>query len=173
MNGVFDARHVRRLAESALPAALTHAPTRELLTRVGMPRHWAAGVTSFELDFGDEGPVRAPEDPEGLLCLGSFELAYGDEARVLVDAETGRVLVSRNEEEPFALARDTETFVRLLEAVRRYMGACWDPYPCEDGIGDFHEEIAALEPAALEPGPAQELWEHVFASITELSVDGY
>ncbi|MGO4457058.1 SUKH-4 family immunity protein [Streptomyces sp. M-16] len=173
VNGVFDARHVRRLAESALPAALTHAPTRELLTRVGMPRHWAAGVTSFELDFGDEGPVRAPEDPEGLLCLGSFELAYGDEARVLVDAETGRVLVSRNEEEPFALARDTETFVRLLEAVRRYMGACWDPYPCEDGIGDFHEEIAALEPAALEPGPAQELWEHVFASITELSVDGY
>ncbi|MET8748949.1 SUKH-4 family immunity protein [Streptomyces sp. NPDC004667] len=173
VDGVFGAGHVQRLAESALPAALLHAPTRELLTRVGMPRHWAAGVTSFALDFGDEGPVRAPEDPEGLLCLGSFELAYGDEGRVLVDGETGGVLVSRNEEEPFALARDTETFVRLLEAVLRYMGACWDPYPCEDGTGAFLDEIAVLEPAALEPGPAQELWEHVFAAITELSVYGY
>ncbi|MEU8773761.1 SUKH-4 family immunity protein [Streptomyces sp. NPDC048606] len=171
---VFGARHVRRTADSALPQALTHAPTRELLTRVGLPVHWGAGVTSFALAYDDAGPREDASYGAGLLHLGDFDLGYADTGRVLLRPDTGELVMSRQEGPTFRLARDAETFVRLLESVRRHMGSCWDPYPGEDGHGHFLREVTALEPTSVAPeGPARELWEHVFASITEIGVDGY
>ncbi|MFG2617588.1 SUKH-4 family immunity protein [Streptomyces sp. NPDC048507] len=174
LEAVFGAPWVVRAAPSRLPAALTHAPSRAFLTGTGLPRHWAAGVASFALGYGEEGPGPAAGDPDGLLYLGVFDLGYADRGRVLLDGRTGTVLVSRNGAAPVRLTADAETFVRLLEAVRRFMGACWDPYPAEDGAAEFRREAAALDPAVLDTAqPAGELWEHLFASVTELGVDGY
>lgn len=189
VEAVFGADCTVRVPDALLPAALTHRPTRELITTVGLPRHWAAGVTSFALAWTEEGPQEPqpgdarPEDPEpdvdfgGLLHLGTFELGYADEGQVLLHPQTGAVSLVREGEGPFPFARDTETFVRLLEAVRRFMGACWDPYPGESGHGSFRCEVAELEPDVLESEDPEEpgavVWEHVFASITELSVYGY
>ncbi|GAA3111159.1 hypothetical protein GCM10017687_24690 [Streptomyces echinatus] len=67
-------------------------------------------------------------DENGLLHLGTFELAYGDIGRVLVHPETGAVSMVRNGEGPFPSPGTPETFVRLLETVYRFMSACWSPY---------------------------------------------
>ncbi|MFB7053963.1 SUKH-4 family immunity protein [Streptomyces vinaceus] len=179
VQAVFGADGTVRVPEAHLPAELTHRPTRELLSTVGLPRHWAAGVTSFELAWTAEGP--GEEDPGagfgGLLHLGTFELGHADEGYVLLHPGTGAVSLVREDEGPFPFARDAETFVRLLEAVRRFMGACWDPYPEENGHGCFLYEVGRLEPDVLESDDPEEpgaaVWEHVFASITELSVYGY
>ncbi|MFE2144478.1 SUKH-4 family immunity protein [Streptomyces sp. NPDC059456] len=183
LEAVFGADWTVRVPPALLPAELTHGPTRELIGAVGLPRHWAAGVTSFRLAWTEQGPPRAPECGEtepgvgGLLHLGTFEMGHADEGEVFVHPRTGAVSMVREGEGPFPLARDTETFVRLLEAVRRFMGACWDPYPAEDGHGEFRCEVAELEPGVLESDDPEEpgaaVWEHVFASITELSVYGY
>ncbi|MEV0412834.1 SUKH-4 family immunity protein [Streptomyces sp. NPDC050448] len=177
VDAVFGADRMVRVPDAQLPAALTHRPTRDLVTTVGLPRQWAAGVTSFRLAWTEAGPGDAEPGPDGLLHLGTFELGYADEGRVLLHPETGAVSLIRDGEGPFPFARDTETFVRLLEAVRRFMGACWDPYPGEYGRGSFLAEVADLEPDVLESGdpaePGAEVWEHLFASITELSVYGY
>ncbi|MFF4849293.1 SUKH-4 family immunity protein [Streptomyces sp. NPDC001194] len=183
VEAVFGADRTVRVPDALLPSELTHLPTRELISTVGLPRHWAAGVTSFELAWTEEGPQEGPGEPEsgagfgGLLHLGTFELGYADEGRVVLHPETGAVSLVREGEGPFPFARDTETFVRLLEAVRRFMGACWDPYPEEDGHGSFLAEVGELEPGVLESGDPEEpgaaVWEHIFASITELSVYGY
>ncbi|MEV6579694.1 SUKH-4 family immunity protein [Streptomyces sp. NPDC051582] len=179
VEAVFGADRTVRVPRARLPAELTHPPTRELLSTVGLPRHWAAGVTSFALAWSEGGPARAEPGAGsgGLLHLGTFELGYADEGRVLLHPETGAVSLARNGEEPFPFARDTETFVRLLEAVRRFMGACWDPYPQESGHSSFLREVGGLEPGVLGSGDPEEpgaaVWEHVFASITELSVYGY
>jgi hypothetical protein len=54
------------------------------------------------------------------------------------------------------------------------MGACWDPYPGEEGVKDFLRAMEAVDAGALAEGaPGAEVWEHLFASITELGVDGY
>ncbi|MFJ3201162.1 SUKH-4 family immunity protein [Streptomyces sp. NPDC086989] len=178
LEAVFGADGTVRVPEALLPAELTHGPTRELIGTVGLPRHWAAGATSFRLAWTEDGP-RAPRSADaepdfgGLLHLGTF----ADEGEVLVHPETGAVSLVHEGEGPFPFARDTETFVRLLEAVRRFMGACWDPYPGEDGRGSFRSEVARLEPGVLESDGAQEpraaVWEHIFASVTELSVYGF
>ncbi|MEV7727919.1 SUKH-4 family immunity protein [Streptomyces sp. NPDC087917] len=178
LDAVFGAARVLRVPPELLPATLTHRPTRELLSAVGLPRLWAAGVASFEAAGDGSGPpVHSGGGAAGVagsLHLGTFDLGYADTGLVLLRPDTGALLMVRNGGEPFPLARDTETFVRLLEAVRRHMGSCWDPYPAEDGVGHFHDEVEALEPAALGPdGPTEELWGHVFASITELGVWGY
>lgn len=89
--------------------------------------------------------------------------------RVLVRPDTGEVLAHLGEGAPLPLARDIETFLRLLEAVRRYMGACWDPYPAEDGIGDFLREVEILSPGS----PEHEVWEQIFSAVTVLGVYGY
>ncbi|MFE2531658.1 hypothetical protein [Streptomyces sp. NPDC059371] len=69
-----------------------------------------------------------------------------------------------------SFARDSETFVRLLEAVYRFRGACWNSYPGEYGHRDFLREVTALEPLSVGQGaPAREVWEHLFAAILELS----
>ncbi|MER5731877.1 SUKH-4 family immunity protein [Streptomyces sp. NPDC002138] len=178
VDAVFGADLMIRVPEQRLPAGLAHPPTRALLTEVGLPQHWAAGVTAFTLAFDREGPQ--PPDDAGLVHLGTFELAYRDQGKVFLHGETGAVSLTRGDpgggavSAPFPFARDAETFLRLLEAVRRYMGACWDPYPAEDGSGAFLAEVSALEPDVLEAaGPGAEVWEHVFASIVELGVEGY
>ncbi|MFG3345825.1 hypothetical protein ACGF1Z_12290 [Streptomyces sp. NPDC048018] len=76
---------------------------------------------------------------------------------------------------PFPLARDTETFVRrLLEAVYRFTGACWDGHPGEDGRCDFLREVAALELLTVdEECPAQDVWGHLFAAVVELGPWGF
>lgn len=182
VEAVFGADWTVRVPEARLPASLTHRPTRELISTVGLPRHWGAGATSFELAWTEEGPGAAESADQGpgfggLLHIGTLEMGYGDEGVVLVHPETGAVSLIREGEGPFPFARDTETFVRLLEAVRRFMGACWNPYPGENGCGSFLAEAAELEPGVLESDDPEEpgaaAWEHVFASITELSVYGY
>ncbi|MFD7027005.1 SUKH-4 family immunity protein [Streptomyces sp. NPDC059917] len=171
---------VIRLPEQRLPAALTHRPTRDLLTAVGLPRRWAGGVSGFELAFGEQESWTGEVDEAGLLHLGTFEFGYADEGRVLLHPETGAVSLTRGDPDddappaPFPFARDTETFLCLLEAVYRFMGACWDPYPVEDGHADFLAEVSAREADALdEASPGGDAWGHLFASITELGVDGY
>ncbi|MEU4172652.1 SUKH-4 family immunity protein [Streptomyces sp. NPDC026665] len=171
---VFDADGTVLLTQDQLPAALTHAPTRELAVTAGLPTWFAAGVATFTLAWRD-GKARGQElDENGLLHLGTFELAYGDTGRVLVAPDTGAVSMVREDDGPFPFARDTETFVRLLEAVYRYMGACWDAYPGEDAKADFLREAAALEPLSVKRDePAHDVWEHLFAAILELSPWGY
>ncbi|MFE1560591.1 SUKH-4 family immunity protein [Streptomyces sp. NPDC058734] len=171
----FGADWVLRLAPERQPAALLHSPTRELIAVAGLPRWWAAGVASFSLAWTEEGAHQVePGEQHGLLPLGTFDLRYADTGLVSVHPETGAVWMVRNGGEPFPFARDVETFVRLLEAVYRFMGACWSPYPGEDGKRDFVREAAALDPLAVDPAtPGGDVWEHLFAAIVELSVWGY
>ncbi|KJY34395.1 hypothetical protein VR44_12040 [Streptomyces katrae] len=172
LEAAFDADGMVVLTADQLPAALGHAPTRELAVTAGLPTWFAAGVATFTLAWGRE-EAQEP-DANGLLHLGTLDLAYGDTGRVLVHPETGAVSLVRNGEEPFPLARDTETFVRVLEAQYRFMGACWNGHPGEDGEGDFLREVAALEPLTVdEDAPAADVWGHLFAAITELSPWGF
>ncbi|MFJ3876009.1 SUKH-4 family immunity protein [Streptomyces sp. NPDC090077] len=165
---------VVRLEPGRQPAALVHSPTRELLAAAGLPRWWAAGVAAFRLAWTAEGAQQVLPDENGLLPLGTFDLRYADTGLVSVHPETGAVWMVRNGEGPFLFARDVETFVRLLEAVYRFMGACWSPYPGEDGKRDFLREAAALEPLSVDPStPGGDVWEHLFAAIVDLSVWGY
>ncbi|MFJ5546157.1 SUKH-4 family immunity protein [Streptomyces sp. NPDC093225] len=170
----FDADGTVLLTQDQLPAALVHEPTRELAVTAGLPTWFAAGVASFGLAWADGKAHGLEPDGNGLLHLGTFDLRHGDTGLVLVHPGTGAVSMVRNGTGPFPFARDTETFVRLLEAVYRYMGACWDPYPGEDGRGDFLREVAALEPLAVdEESPAGDVWGHLFAAILELSPWGF
>ncbi|MGW6817771.1 SUKH-4 family immunity protein [Streptomyces sp. NPDC055005] len=170
LDAVFDGDTMVRVAPDRLPAALTHAPTRELLVGVGLPRHWAAGVTAFALGYDEAGPEADREGQgAGPVHLGAFEQGFASSVRVLVRPDTGEVLACLGEGAPLPLARDVETFLRLLEAVRRYMGACWDPYPGEDGIGDFLREVELLSPGS----PEHEVWGQVFSAVTVLGVYGY
>ncbi|MFF4537206.1 SUKH-4 family immunity protein [Streptomyces aureus] len=174
MREAFGADGTALLTEEQLPAALTHGPTRELAVTAGLPTWFAAGVASFTLAWRDGQARELEPDEHGLLHLGTFDLAYADTGHVLVHPGTGAVSMIRNGQGPFPFARDAETFVRLLEAVYRFMGACWDSYPGEDGRGDFLAEAAALEPLCVEKEePAQNVWEHLFAAIVELSPWGF
>ncbi|MFB6614991.1 SUKH-4 family immunity protein [Streptomyces sp. NPDC056367] len=174
MEEAFDADGMVLLTQEQLPAALRHEPTRELAVTAGLPTWFAAGVASFTLAWAGGKAYGLEPDENGLLHLGTFDLAYGDEGLVLVHPETGAVSMIRDGEGPFPIARDTETFVRLLEAVYRFMSACWDSYPGEDGKRDFLREVAALEPLALDgESPAGDMWEHLFAAIVELSPWGF
>ncbi len=124
--------------------------------------------------WGDGKAQGLGPDENGLLPLGTFELAYADTGRVCVHPETGAVSMVRNGQGPFPFARDTETFVRLLEAVYRFMGACWNPHQRENGKQDFLSEAAALEPLSVSRGtPAEDVWGHLFAAIVELSPWGF
>ncbi|MFF0473242.1 SUKH-4 family immunity protein [Streptomyces sp. NPDC004284] len=176
LDGVFGPSGVLRVPAAGRPAVLTHAPTRTLLAEAGLPRHWAAGVTSFALAEEPLGP-----GPEGLLRVGEFDLGYCDPGEVLVHPGTGAVGMRQPDgshgpggDAVFPLVRDLESFVRFLEGVRRHMGACWDPYPGEEGVEDFLRAMEAVDAEALaEDAPGAEVWGHLFASITELGVDGY
>ncbi|MEU6864465.1 SUKH-4 family immunity protein [Streptomyces sp. NPDC046876] len=173
LDAVFGADWVIRVPAERQPEALTHRPTRELIATAGLPAWWAAGVASFKAAWTESGPQDPQPDADGLLQLGTFEWGY-DGGPVLVHPQTGAVSMVRDGDGPFPLARDTETFVRLLEAVYRFMGACWDPWPGEPGHGAFLREVAELEPLSVDTDePGGEAWEHLFAGITELSVWGY
>jgi hypothetical protein len=162
------------LTQDQLPVALTHARTRELAVTAGLPTWFAAGVATFTLAWNDGKAHGVEPDENGLLHLGTFELGYADTGRVLVHPGTGAVSMVRNGQGPFPFARDTETFVRLLEAVYRFMGACWNPYPGECAERDFLSEVAALEPLSVnKETPAEDVWGHLFAAIVELSPWGY
>ncbi len=170
----FGADQVVRVPRERQPEVLVHEPTRELIATAGLPPWWAAGVAGFTLAWTEAGRRDAEPDADGLLHLGTFDMGYADSGRVLVHPETGAVSMVRRGEGPFPFARDTETFVRLLEAVYRFMGACWNPYPGEDGKGDFLRKAAELDPGSVDLGtPGGQAWEHLFASITELSDWGY
>ncbi|MEU8495634.1 SUKH-4 family immunity protein [Streptomyces lavendulae] len=174
LEAAFGSGGVLRLPPAHQPPTLTHAPTRELIAGAGLPGYWAAGVASFTLGWTAEGARQEEPGENGLLRLGAFDLGYADRGRVFVHPDTGAVWMVRNAEGPFPFARDTETFVRLLEAVCRYMGACWSPYPGEDGTGDFLREAAALDPVTADTDtPGGRVWGHLFAAITELGVWGY
>ncbi|MFB6564953.1 SUKH-4 family immunity protein [Streptomyces sp. NPDC056400] len=166
---------VTRVPGDGLPDTLEHPATREFLSGVGLPRHWAAGVSSFEVAPQLLRPLteQAPEaGDDDLLHLGTFDFGYTDPGLVGVHRVTGAVHMYQ--ESVIPLARDVATFVGLLDGVRRYMGACWSSYPAENGIGAFGEAMEALDPGALADGsPSAETWEHLFAAITELSVYGY
>ncbi|MFJ8011320.1 SUKH-4 family immunity protein [Streptomyces sp. NPDC096339] len=174
MEEAFDADGMVLLTQEELPAALSHGPTRELAVTAGLPTWFAAGVATFTLAWsGGKGHAVEP-DEHGLLHFGTMDLAYGDTGLVLVHPETGAVSMVRDDEGPFPLARDTETFVRLLEAEYRFMSACWDSYPGENGKRDFLREVAALEPLAVdEDSPAGDVWGHLFAAVVELSPWGF
>ncbi|MFC9701094.1 SUKH-4 family immunity protein [Streptomyces sp. NPDC056943] len=173
---VFGAGQVVRVPAAELPEILTHAPTRALLDQVGLPRHWGAGVTSFAVDEELLGP-----GPDGLLRVGRFDLGYCDPGEVFVHPMTGAVALRQPDgshgpggDAAFPLVRDLEAFVRFLEGVRRHMGACWDPHPGEEGPEAFLRAMASVDAEALAEGaPGAEVWEHLFASVTELGVDGY
>ncbi|MGW4690420.1 SUKH-4 family immunity protein [Streptomyces sp. NPDC004244] len=168
----FGADQVVRTPQDRQPAALTHGPTRELLATAGLPAWWACGSATFRLAWTGEG-AKEPEPDAGGLLLGTFEIGYESTA-VLVDPRTGAVSAVREDEGPFPLARDTETFVRLLEAVYRFAGAFWSPHPAEDARADFEREVEDLEPGALDTDtPGGEAWEYLFAGITELNVWGF
>ncbi|MDV9191542.1 SUKH-4 family immunity protein [Streptomyces sp. SR27] len=176
LDRIFGPSRVVRVPAADLPAALTHEPTRALLAGAGLPRRWAAGVTSFAVDAQPLGP-----GPEGLLRVGAFDLGYCDPGEVFVDPTTGAVGMRQPDgshgpggDAVFPLARDLDAFVRLLEGVRRHMGACWDPYPGEAGVSAFLRAMDAVDAGALAEGaPGAGVWEHLFASVTELGVYGY
>ncbi|WP_405852011.1 SUKH-4 family immunity protein [Streptomyces sp. NBC_00090] len=175
---VFGPSWIVRVPEADLPGVLTHVPTRALLVGIGLPRHWGAGITSFAV-AGAEELLRPGAD--GLLRIGAFDLGYCDPGEVFVHPVTGAVSLRQPDgshgpggDSPFPLVRDLEAFVRFLEGVRRHMGACWDPYPGEGGPEEFLRAMAAVDAGALAEGaPGSQVWEHLFASITELGVEGY
>ncbi|MFK0253859.1 SUKH-4 family immunity protein [Streptomyces sp. NPDC090445] len=169
----FGADHVVRTPQDRQPAALTHGPTRELIAAVGLPAWWACGSATFSLAWTEDGAKEPEPDADGLLHLGTVEVGYGF-TRVLVDPGTGAVSAVSEDGGPFPFARNTETFVRLLETVYRFAGAFWSPHPAEDVHADFEREVEALEPGALDTDtPCGEAWEHVFAGVTELDVWGF
>ncbi|MCX5380462.1 SUKH-4 family immunity protein [Streptomyces sp. NBC_00091] len=174
LEAAFGSDGVLCLPQARQPAALTHAPTREVIAAAGLPRWWAAGVASFTLAWTETGADEVRPEENGLLRLGTFDLRYADTGKVYVHPDTGAVWMVRNDTGPFPFAPDTETFIRLLEAVYRYMGACWSSYPGENGKKDFLSEVSALDPLTLATGtPGGEVWEHLFAAIVELSAWGY
>ncbi|MCF2533525.1 SUKH-4 family immunity protein [Yinghuangia soli] len=183
----FDADGVHRFGAADLADLIEHEPTRTLLTDVGLPSWWAAGMATFNVA---KQPVPLPEvepetpEPSGpaledLVHLGTFEIGYGDRSRLCVHRGTGRVYLHRKAAGAahgpvFPLVRDVAAFAAYLEGVQRFMGACWDPYPGETGAADFAAEMTALDPDAMTAGtPAYATWEHFFAGITQLGVDGY
>ncbi|MFG2835556.1 SUKH-4 family immunity protein [Streptomyces zaomyceticus] len=173
---VFGPTGVVRLPAAEVPDVLAHEPTRTLLTEVGLPRHWGAGITSFAA----AGEPLSP-GPEGLLRVGAFDLGHCDPGEVLVDPVTGAVGLRQPDgshgpggDAVFPLVRDLEAFVRFLEGVRVHMGVCWDPYPGEEGVRAFLRAMESVDAEALAEGaPGAEVWEHLFASVTELGVYGY
>ncbi|MGW6980704.1 SUKH-4 family immunity protein [Streptomyces sp. NPDC054932] len=170
-----DAR-VTRVPREELPDALEHPATREFLSGVGLPRHWAAGVSSFAVapQLLRPAGAQAPEAGDDLLHLGTFDFGHTAPGPVFVHRLTGRVHLSQGAGSVVPLARDVAAFVGLLDGVRRYMGACWSSYPAEDGVRAFLDAVEAIDPGATAVGsPAAEVWEHLFAAITELSVYGY
>ncbi|MFE2849990.1 SUKH-4 family immunity protein [Streptomyces lavendulae] len=170
----FDADGTVLLTPEQLPAALRHEPTRELAVTAGLPTWFAAGVATYTSAWAGGKAHGLEPDENGLLHLGTFDLGYADTGRVLVHPDTGAVSMVRRGEGPFPLARDTETFVRLLEAENRFMSACWNPYPGELAKQDFLREVAALEPLAVDGDtPAGALWGHLFAAVVELSPWGF
>ncbi|MFH9727302.1 SUKH-4 family immunity protein [Streptomyces sp. NPDC017254] len=176
LDRTFGPSGVVRVPAADAPAVLTHEPTRTLLAEAGLPRHWGAGVTSFAVAEELLSP-----GPEGLLRVGEFDLGHCDPGEVLVHPATGAVGLRQPDgshgpggDAVFPLVRDLEAFVRFLEGVRVHMGACWDPYPGEGGVKTFLRAMENVDAGALAEGaPGAEVWEHLFASVTELGVHGY
>lgn len=95
----FGAADIRRFAPSALPAALTHEPTRRFLTEVGLPRTelmfglWGdedvlrtlaeSEAARHDGDGDEDRPI--PPDADGLVTLGSLV----HDMEVVIDGGTG------------------------------------------------------------------------------------
>ncbi|WP_434596816.1 SUKH-4 family immunity protein [Streptomyces sp. A5-4] len=180
MDEAFDADGVLRFPDRDLPAALEHRPTRVFLAEVGIPVWWAGGVTVFNAARTIEPLAKDPE----LLSIGTFELRPGEDGEVCVHRATGVVHLRHSgaygaeadrPDPVFYFARDVETFTLFLENMRRYMGASWDPYEEETGAEfEYEDRMEDLDPRALAAeAPSREVWKHIFATITELSVYGY
>ncbi|MGW4753942.1 SUKH-4 family immunity protein [Streptomyces chartreusis] len=191
VDDAFGERHVLRLAEDDLPAALEHPGSRRHLREIGLPTWWICGMAEYEtlpaaamLPSAD-GDGDLPEDglPDGmstadLIALGTCE--YGE---LYLHRHAGTVHIWSGLEGPtegtlVELSPDLDVFTRALEAIYRYGNACWHPYPVEedqDAVARvFLDEMEELAPGLFDPeAPSGILWSWLYAGITEVSVDGY
>ncbi|KUJ64978.1 hypothetical protein ACZ90_52465 [Streptomyces albus subsp. albus] len=188
LDAAFAPVAVRRIPEERLPAALEHPAARAHLRDIGLPSWWGCAWTTFEPREAEEMTAPSEEDLDGaelpdgltagdLLALGSCEhgelYLHRRDGTVHIHAD-GTVL-GTPADEVVPLAPDLDVLTRGLEGVRRYMNACWHPYPGEEDMGGiFLMELDGLAPGLLDPdNPGGRIWEHLVAGITELGEDGF
>ncbi|MEU9113161.1 SUKH-4 family immunity protein [Streptomyces sp. NPDC048483] len=173
---------VVRIPEHKLPTALDHPASRAHLRDIGLPSFWACAWTTFEVyparkmvPLAGEEELGYAELPDGLdatdlLPVGEVE-HLGD---LYLHRRQGSVYAIGDGSDLVQLSPDLDHFTRLLEAVRRYMSACWNSYPGEDATEGFLEEVDRLAPGVVgSGGPSGEIWEDFIAGITTLNEDGF
>ncbi|MFD8750692.1 SUKH-4 family immunity protein [Kitasatospora sp. NPDC059577] len=167
---------VRRFREDELPAVLGHAPTRRLLTGLGLP---LSDRGTFRID--PEGPLLTmaqtlpdafePEDEEedsryyqaGFLALADWTYDF----TVALDGATGRLELPPwfDDGEPAAyLHRDVSALLHVLwayerlradrrDALRRSAPVPWEAFdPCRLLDSAAQEALRALDPEAFASG---------------------
>ncbi|MFF4954411.1 SUKH-4 family immunity protein [Streptomyces chattanoogensis] len=174
---------VVRIPGHELPATLEHTASRAHLRDVGLPSWWACGMTTFEpcpaqemTPLADDALVRV-ELPGGVEASDLLPLGSGNRCgvrdTVYLHRRAGSVHVRENLE-LVQLSPDLDHFTRVLEGVRRYMSACWYPYPDEDASGNFFREMDALAPGTVDSdGPSGQVWLQFVVGITGLNEDGF
>ncbi|MGW3039697.1 SUKH-4 family immunity protein [Kitasatospora sp. NPDC001159] len=165
---------VRRFAEDELPERLTHAPTRHLLTEIGLP---VSGRCLLDVDA--EGPLGtlaegSPEnyepDEDGDMSSRPYQgefLVVGGwmyDFVVALDGATGQVELPDwwDDDDPAAyLHRDLSALLYVLwtfehlraqrrEAERPQTSGSWSVFdPCELLDGAAEETLRALDPEAF------------------------
>ncbi|MFF4697779.1 SUKH-4 family immunity protein [Streptomyces chattanoogensis] len=183
LDEAFAPKKVVRIPEHELPVALEHPASRAHLRDIGLPSWWACAWTTFEpsltsgtTPLDDDALVRValPDGLEAtdLLILGSSE--HGDLYLHRCEGSVHIVDIVGGNWDLIQLSPDLDHFTRVLEGVRRYMDACWHPYPDEDGIADFLEEMDGLAPGTIDSnGPSGQMWLYFIVGITGLNEDGY
>ncbi|MEU2794259.1 SUKH-4 family immunity protein [Streptomyces sp. NPDC007100] len=179
---------MQRIPASDLPAALEHGPSRAHLTDIGLPTWWSCGSITFEPRPAEEmtalshGALQGIRLPEGLQAVDLLALGTCESGDIYLHRREGTVHIcasaddlSTPDDVMVELAPDLDLFTRCLEAVRRYMNACWYPYPDEPDMGQMLlMEMDDLAPDLFDPDThSGAIWEHLFAGVTELGPHGY
>lgn len=118
----FEAKEITTFTDSDFPDALTHAPTRRVLRKVGLPSEamflpqTAGPLRTMWEHWHTDPDVDLPAGACGLIQLG-YRI---DDLYLVVEGATGRVLLWHPyESEPSAINIDISTFVFALWLVRR------------------------------------------------------
>lgn len=169
----FGADRLHRLPEQALPAVLSHGPTRRLLTELGLPR-----------DGGDF--LTFDSDPDLLLrplatrldgpSVGAHHLlVLGEVCRdwLVLDGATGRVaLAATTYDQPEQvildpLATDLSVLLLFLHEAEQLRATAADrtaregrrgPAVVDEVIGALMERMRAVDPAVFDPSGAAPYW---------------
>ncbi|TJZ42488.1 hypothetical protein FCH28_34345 [Streptomyces piniterrae] len=190
LDEAFAPTQVVRIPEDELPAGLEHAASRAHLRDIGLPEWWACAWTTFDpyppnkMTPPDESSLKDVTLPDGLeasdlLALGSSEhgelYLHRREGTIHISAAADELGATADGEVMVEFAPDLDLFTRCLEGVRRYMNACWHPYPDEQEMGSmFLMEMDGHAPDCVDAdSPSSAIWSYFVAGITELNEDGF